>query len=398
VDKLKLIVYFIFFPLRIISMFIPKNPKLIIFGSSLGEKFADNSKYLYLNLSRDSEYECYWITKSKKNASYLTSLGFKSLYLYSIKGILKCCRAKVNFITHRVDDINPLFLGGSLTVQLWHGIPLKKIGFDTDWRYSSFLGQLKYIFKKVIYFIFPYSYYMNCDRLVVPSKFVIDSYLSAFGFGESKVIISPQPRVECLDPNYILDSKLFPELLLLQDLKKFDWVLTWLPTHRRQSNTDFNDLLEKYGFDDNKFEEFLEKNNAIFIIKTHLLEDCGDRFKGRFRFLLYKYTDPYPLLKHTSILLTDYSSVYFDFLVTGRPIIFTPFDFKEYSENVGFYYDYNEFTPGPKAKNWNEVIECSDELMRNPIKFNWERLELNNSINPHGTKDCSKILINKIMN
>ena len=63
-------------------------------------------------------------------------------------------------------------------------------------------------------------------------------------------------------------------------------------------------------------------------------------------------------MKVTDILITDYSSIYFDYLLLDKPILFMPFDFEDYIENnARFYYNYNCVTPGPKCKDWNNVME-----------------------------------------
>jgi len=72
--------------------------------------------------------------------------------------------------------------------------------------------------------------------------------------------------------------------------------------------------------------------------------------------------DIYPLVKETDILITDYSSIYFDFLILDRPIIFAPFDIEQYvKSDRALYYDYYDVTPGPKAKNWPEVFRQIEE-------------------------------------
>ena len=68
--------------------------------------------------------------------------------------------------------------------------------------------------------------------------------------------------------------------------------------------------------------------------------------------------DIYPLLKYTDILITDYSSIYFDFLLLNRPILFFDYDYDEYSSNMnGFVYDYQETAPGPKVTSQQALVE-----------------------------------------
>jgi CDP-glycerol glycerophosphotransferase (TagB/SpsB family) len=76
--------------------------------------------------------------------------------------------------------------------------------------------------------------------------------------------------------------------------------------------------------------------------------------------------DIYPLLKRVNILITDYSSVYFDFLLLDRPIIFAPFDLHEFVclDGQELFYEYDEVTPGPKATDWKEVLALVERSLQ----------------------------------
>jgi len=85
------------------------------------------------------------------------------------------------------------------------------------------------------------------------------------------------------------------------------------------------------------------------------------------------------ILKLTDILITDYSSIYFDYLLLDKPIIFAPFDFEDYLvKDRELYYNYDEVTPGPKARNWNEVLISLKEAIENPEKYKKEREKIKN--------------------
>jgi CDP-glycerol glycerophosphotransferase (TagB/SpsB family) len=92
--------------------------------------------------------------------------------------------------------------------------------------------------------------------------------------------------------------------------------------------------------------------------------------------------DPYELLLESTILITDYSSIYFDFLLTQRPIIFTPFDIEEYQKkDREFYYNYEDVTPGPKCQDWNEVLIWIEMFVKDITLFEKERKEVNKKFN-----------------
>ena len=95
-------------------------------------------------------------------------------------------------------------------------------------------------------------------------------------------------------------------------------------------------------------KQFEENSNRIFIVSNN------------------EILDVYPLLKNTDVLLTDYSSVYFDFLMLDRPIVFTPFDIDKYlTRDRELYYEYDSITPGFKAKNWPETFSHIQSLLSN---------------------------------
>jgi CDP-glycerol glycerophosphotransferase (TagB/SpsB family) len=118
--------------------------------------------------------------------------------------------------------------------------------------------------------------------------------------------------------------------------------------------------------------------SAILIIKTHAFftahpcdgytdTDLNEtRFERIFSPSDEDLPDIYPLLRESAVLITDYSSVYFDYLLLDRPIIFAPFDLQLYTTaERELFYDYDQVTPGPKAKDWPDVLRLLREAMQN---------------------------------
>ncbi|RLC52457.1 MAG: hypothetical protein DRH79_04890 [Candidatus Cloacimonadota bacterium] len=89
--------------------------------------------------------------------------------------------------------------------------------------------------------------------------------------------------------------------------------------------------------------------------------------------------DIYDSICDYDILITDFSSIYFDFLLTGKPIIFTVFDKDEYLKNEReLYYEYNEITPGPKTKNWEETIKSAVSILAGNDEYKQQREKIKN--------------------
>jgi CDP-glycerol glycerophosphotransferase (TagB/SpsB family) len=150
----------------------------------------------------------------------------------------------------------------------------------------------------------------------------------------------------------------------------------------------------EYSFDPESMSRFLMKHNLVLVIKPHFIElnEVLDNLKGFDRIKVYQEADPYPLLKYTDILITDYSSVIFDFLVTDKPIIFTPFDMEYYIKNINdFYFDYREISAGPQCKDWLEVQKNIVKILGDDPYTNQRRL-LNSKFNKFSSHHSERLV------
>ncbi len=390
------------FPVYLISKVIPKDKNLYIFGSSQGLQFADNSKYLFIYTSRNIKTaKSVFITRNKKIAKTLASNLLNSEYLFSFRGIWTVLRARTAFISYSDMDINPLLMGGTEIIQLWHGTPLKKIGNDKNHRTDDFKGNLKSFIRTIMYNLFPYLMTgRSFDKIIITSDFVRESYLSSFGRNNDDLVVIGNPRNDGLLIENNFNKHIFPEIENLEQLRaKSQIIISWLPTYRLPAPVTIVDLMKNHGFDNKLFNELLENNNALLIIKAHAVDNeiLQDKIQDSDRIIAYKEIDPYPLLRYTNILITDYSSVYFDFLLLNRPIIFTPFDYDEYIKTNGsFYYDYNKVTPGPKCHNWNDValeLEKTIAFLKdhNNDPYFEKRAEVNDKFNYNKENFCKRV-------
>jgi len=186
----------------------------------------------------------------------------------------------------------------------------------------------------------------------------------------NRLYVTGYPRNDALFDVDWLASNQCDYLDNIKSKVSFEYVITYLPTWRQFSEGDV-DLFGGYGFEVSEAKQMLESLNAIFITKTHYGgKKLNLASRGELPLRVYipsddELPDIYPLLKKTDILITDYSSVYFDYLLLNRPIIFAAFDIEEYTREKGFYYDYDEVTPGPKAKDWPEIFRLIREIIEN---------------------------------
>ena len=136
-------------------------------------------------------------------------------------------------------------------------------------------------------------------------------------------------------------------------------VVMYMPTFR-DSEGFFSSVMDMENFNG-----FLSQNDILFLTKLHpkskLKKEFGQKdFKNILN--LNADMDPYIFLKQVDILVTDYSSVYSDYMLLDRPVIAFWYDYKEYTENTrDSYFDFDEYMPEIRAKNFEELkkaLEC----------------------------------------
>ncbi|KJG60435.1 hypothetical protein UA42_15725 [Photobacterium kishitanii] len=97
------------------------------------------------------------------------------------------------------------------------------------------------------------------------------------------------------------------------------------------------------------------------------------------------------VINQFDLVITDYSSIYFDFLILNKPVLFLPYDLDEYINNVGLNFKFDEVTPGPKPKDQIEFITELDKLLFDSNYYNEERIEVNNYFNQVSSGNCKRI-------
>jgi len=337
-----------------LSGLFPRDEKIWVFGSLDGRRFADNPKYFFLDLilnEKPQDIKPIWITKSKKIFDYLYQQNLPVHHLFSLKGFYYCLRGKVWIYDHKSHDISFWLSNGALKVNFWHGIPLKKIEWDSKiLKYYNLKGIKKFLVRIIAPWI-----YENSDYFLSPSEITDKIFPSAFRVKDYQLIKAGYPRVKVL---------LFPEKFRLKSKNNLlgKKLILYTPTFRDNSDEKLEEILKLDILDD-----FLLKHNLIMLIKLHPLSKLGGRHQNKsFKAIsiIDPFEDVYQYLPFASLLITDYSSIYYDFLYLNRPIIFFPYDLKVYlSKNRDLYFDYMKYTPGPKVFNTKELMSEIEKIL-----------------------------------
>ena len=341
------LLYISFIPLWILQKLIPRKKSIWIFGAWHGLKFSDNSKSLFLYIVENHpEIEAIWITRNDNVLNELRSKGFKSYKSNSFHGIFKSLIAKVVIICSSKTDVNSFFINGAKLIQIWHGAPIKKIGMQTK------ISIKRKLLLNIQKYLFPFIYEYTYDYVVSTSECFDNILSNAFLVPRDKIIKSGYPR------NDIFFNDIEEDIISSWNDKFNNPIkVIYLPTYR--STTENTDFYNEFEYDEQRLINVLEKYNAIFITKGHF-SDNQISFSTKSERII-NLSDSIvkeinPILKDMDVLLTDYSGVYCDFLLTHKPIIFTAFDLDYYSESRGLNFDYRASISGPFAKDWKDVI------------------------------------------
>ncbi len=347
-------------PVYWFSFCFPRSKKIWLFGSTFGRRFADNPRYLYLYVSQHKEelgLRPIWISHNKEIVKLLNENGYEAYEYHSLKGIWYALRGKVYFFDNYSKDINFWQSGGAIKVNLWHGIPLKKIQADNIF---DTVRHPKNLWEKWKSFPRRLSDEKPSHYVLTTSEFMVPIFLSAFQ--TKKVLVSGYPRNDRLISDEIEN--------LLTDIEKVNKeriqsylaggkerkMLYYMPTFR-ESETKFFDVIDL-----ERFQHFLEKNGFLFCTKLHpkskLRANFDEIARGNIQ-VIDADTDPYVFLETADVLITDYSSIYFDFLLADKPIVFFDYDLEEYlRDSREMYFDYEKFTPGEKSRTQEELEQA----------------------------------------
>ena len=380
-------------------IFNKKDSNIWVFGSMRGEKYIDNAKYLYEYIHKNTDIQAIWISRNEIIVNELNNRGFTAYSQFSKKGKYYASKAKIAIVTHRggYSDISDLpffrFTKETKIIQLWHGIPLKKIAFDDKiFSFTHDEDNLTYKIKSSIKnTLFPFLNYVHKPSLILSlSEETQTIFSKAFYVNKKNVRITGYPRNDILLKNYIIDP-----------IKKQKTKVIYMPTFRGSVNSNF-DLFLNYGFDTDKLDSFLEKKNMTLDIKLHpfnqLSPELIEKLEKSKNIFFLEYDAIYEIINNYSMLITDYSSIYFDYLLLDRPIIFAPFDKKDYLQNDReFYFNYDDVTPGPKASNWDEVIQLLQKYLNNKDLYKKERELLKNRFHTYQDTENSKRVYEAIL-
>ncbi len=329
--------------------------------------FRDNVKSLYDFLIREGYNTNYRIICSCNDYKKYYDVNLHNVsFVSNFKGIIKYFRA--GYVFYCFGKI-PIIPGKNQKVtQFWHGSPFK----------APDEGMLKgHSWKRQYY-----------THVLSTSEHFKDFWSYAFSVPKNKIFVSGFPRND----------------VMFQSNKKYDFgdynkLILWTPTFRKSSVMGYSDvkndseLVPIVGFNDyQKLDLFLKEINTKLIIKLHPLQDLSQYKNTAFSNLVLlshkeameKSIDLYRLMPQCDAMITDYSSIFYDFLLLDRPIGFTEDDVNDYGDTRGFAFDNpDDYKPGMKLKSIDDLYQFIDNVACGIDDYAKERKRVNSLANDY---------------
>ncbi len=327
------------FPLFLLGLCIPEKKSLWLFANTFG--YRDNARYLYEYVKKyHPDITAVWISSSKDDASLVA----ESYGRYTLYGIWLQYRAGLCFASTGMGDFVRFALAGKMIIQLWHGIPIKKILLDS--RESLPFPNGPAIISTVSGALLRWTLH-RYTLVIASSEEVKKRMASAFGLPEECVAVTGYPRHDIIFEN------------ALSGARRILYAPTWRPDLDTMQaiiqsicNWEFLNQLQEQGY---------ELQVALHPLSMQLLERVDREIIEAVH--LYENEDINIVLSQAEILITDYSSIALDFVMLNRQVIlFTP-DVDIYFEERGVYEEFETIFLEKGVKDVKEILPmiCAGE-------------------------------------
>ncbi|MDD6043083.1 MAG: CDP-glycerol glycerophosphotransferase family protein [Eubacteriaceae bacterium] len=352
------------------------DDKLIVFSAYNGKNYTCSPRAVYERLIADPAYSDYlfvWFFEHPEEYRFLE----ENINTKVVKNQSALCEKYLHRAKYWIFNFRALDhwwpSKEQVYVQCWHGTPLKRLGYDIT-SSNNAMNSIKEIREKYRTDTQRFSYLVSSCRFVT-EKFSTAWHLKELK-NESALIETGYPRNDFLSTYQDIDIVRIREKLGLSDCHKK--ILLYAPTWRDNQHDSGCGYVYDNPVDFDQLKEKLAED-YIILFRAHYL------VANKFNFAEYEgfvynvsdYDDINDLYVISDMLITDYSSVFFDYAILERPMFFYMYDLEDYRDELrGFYIDVDSL-PGPVVKTEAELI---DVICNSDEKFDVEEVRKFNEV------------------
>ncbi len=339
------------------------DEKMVLFSTFDGRNYSDSPKAIYLSMLNNPKYKDYklvWVFREPEK--YVHMLENPNTYIVKTNSVgfeEICATAKYWMFNYRVaDHIYPR--DDQVYVELWHGTPLKRLGYDIEISDNA-MNSKEEIRDK---------YRIDAEKfkyILAPSDFAAEKFKSAWNLEEfnktETLLVAGYPRNDFLINFTSDDVERIKAELKLPDGKK---IILYAPTWRDNQHKAGVGYTYKLGVDFDYLRQELADDYIILFRAHYLVASQFDfaKYEG-FVYNASNVSDINDLYVVADLLITDYSSVFFDYANLNRPMLFYMYDLEDYGSEIrGFYIDLKEI-PG-------NIVEKQEDLVKEIKAVNYD--------------------------
>lgn len=350
------IICYIIYPF---SFLFPRKTNRYAFGSSRGS-FNDNAKYLFLYAAQHCpDIDVAWVSLNGNRAKQIRSYGFKAYSVFSLQGVWHALTSRYWFFNSYTSDIMFCLSGRAVCVNLWHGLAIKRI------EYNITSGPLAGLYAKTDFpmmFTHP-QVFRKPDYVLSSSTLQTDQFSTAFRIPRDRCLEMGYPRCHvllCPDQermHHITHFEPQQTIDLVARIKRYDKVYIYMPTWRDSQRTVFTQSMDL-----GRLNQVLAAHNELMLLKPHsnVEVDASMMDYSNIVFIDGKQ-DVYPILPYTDVLITDYSSILYDYLLMDdKAVILYLYDYEEYAQGRSFIFPFFENVTGTQVRDFDTLLSVID--------------------------------------
>ena len=327
------------FCMNVLKLFIKTDDKLILFNSFAGRKYDDSPKAIFEEMRKDPRFKGYRLVWAfHQPEKYDAPQKIKTDGLNYFKTALA---ARV-WVTNSSVERGLNFTGKhTLYFNTWHGTPMKKMGADIDLGNTSFGAKGRNHF----------------DVMMSQGHFETDIFSRSFGIPKEKFLEAGLPRNDIL-ANYTEEQRQVIRSRL--GIKQDQTVILYCPTFREYDKDESLGVVMAPPMDLKKWERELREGYVLLMRAHYEVSKVMNIEENSFVRTMTDYPDLNDLFIAADVLISDYSSVFFDYSITGKPMLHFCYDYEKYSSKRGMYFDIREKISGGATED--QVIELIKSL------------------------------------
>lgn len=363
------------------------EPHTVVFEAFMGKKYACSPKAMYEAMLQDPYYASWkkiWAFRDPESYRWLENDPNTKVVAYRKREYYEAYARSAYWISNSRLPREVVPQKGQEYIQCWHGTPLKKLGFDLE-VYAENKGSLQEVRENYL------GEAKKFTRMMSPSPFYTEKMISAFHLEylnkENIILEKGYPRNDRLFQASSDEIQMIRDRLKIPSDKK---VILYAPTWRENQHVPGEGYRYRLQADFEKWKTILGQEYVI-LFRAHYF------ISGQYDFGVYDgfvidvsaLDDVNDLYLVSDLLITDYSSVFFDYANLNRPILFYMYDYEAYKNQMRDFYMDIHTLPGPVVKTQEELLKTIKNLPEVVENYQANYKKFNETFNPHRSP-CSQ--------